>query len=273
MKRIRYLAAIPAVISLAGLFTAAQAQRPYRLSEQEVKNLLDRIEKGADRFRASVEDALDKSRSDNTGTEFSINHFMKDFEAATDRLEQRFDDNRSAAGLVEEVLRRAILIDSFMTRQPLTRRAQDDWMQLRGGLDELSRAYNVYWTWTGDMTRAYRLSDKQVESLLERIENNAALFRNSLDGALDRSRLDSTNAEDNINQFVKDFEAATDRLEDRFDNKQSAAGDAEEVLNRARRIDNFMSRHLLTTNAQSDWGNLRGDLNELALAYRVAWRW
>ncbi len=273
MRRVRYLIAILAVVSLAGLATSAQAQSPYRLSEREVKNLLDRIEKNADRFRTSVADALDRSRLDDSRSEDNINQFIKDFEAATDRLEGRFDDNQSASGLVEEVLKRAVIIDNFMMRHRLTARAQDDWLQLRGNLDELSRAYNVQWSWSGVLTSAYRVNDKQVESLLSQIELNAGRFRKSLDSALDRSRLDDTNREDNINQFVKDFEAATDRLEDRFGKKQSAAGDVEEVLNRAMLIDNFMRRHRLSSRAQEDWNGLRRNLDELALAYNVTWRW
>lgn len=273
MRRIRYLIAILAVVLLASLATSVQAQSPYRLSEQEVKNLLDQIEKNGDRFRSSVADALDRSRLDDSRAEDNINQFIKDFEAATDRLEGRFDDNQSASGLVEEVLKRAVVIDNFMMRHRLMSRAQDDWLQLRGNLDELSRAYNVQWTWAGVLTSAYRVNDKQVENLLERIERNADRFRKSLDSALDRSRLDDTNREDNINQFVKDFEAATNHLEDRFGKKQSASSDVEEVLNRAMLIDNFMRRHRLASRAQNDWDMLRRDLDELALAYQVTWRW
>jgi hypothetical protein len=273
MIRIRYAITVLAIILFASVFTPVQAQKPYRLSEQEVKNLLDRVEQGAERYRNSLKDALSASRYDDTKVEDNINEFINGFESATDRLEGRFDDNRSAAGLVEDVLKRGVLIDSFMARHSLTTRAQDDWRRLRGDLDELARAYNVHWTWMGGMTGAYRINDNEVKGLLERMEKNAGQFRNSLDTALDKSLLNSTNAEDNINQFVKDFEAATDRLEDRFGEKRSASTDVEEVLRHAVFIDNFMRRHLLNPRAQSDWSNLRRDLFELALAYRVTWRW
>lgn len=273
MRRVRYLIAMLAVVSLLGLATSARAQSPYRLSEREVKNLLERIEQNADRFRSSLADALDRSRLDDSRSEDNINQFIKDFEAATDQLEARFNDSQSASGLVEDVLKRAVVIDNFMMRHRIMSRAQDDWLQLRGNLDELSQAYNVQWNWTGVLTSAYRVNDKQVENLLERMEKNAERFRRSLDSALDRSRLDDTNREDDINQFVKDFGVATDRLEDRFGKKQSAAGDVEEVLNRAMQIENFMRRHRLTSRAQEDWNVLRSNLDELALAYNVSWRW
>src|SRR5687767_9580351 len=113
MIRIRYAITILAIILFASVLIPVQAQKPYRLSEQEVKNLLDRVEQGAERYRNSLKDALGASRYDDTKVEDNINEFINGFESATDRLEGRFDDNRSAAGLVEDVLKRGVLIDSF----------------------------------------------------------------------------------------------------------------------------------------------------------------
>lgn len=257
---------------MACLPLVANAQVAYRLTEKEMKALLERIEQGADRFRDSLADSLDASYLDDTRTEDNINQFIKEFEAATDHLEDRFDNNNSAAGDVEEVLRRAVRIDNFMMQHGANSRAHANWMSLRGDLDQLARAYNVVWTWAG-ITRAYRLTDEQVKTLLDRIERDADTFRKSLDDALDKSRFNSTGAEDDINAFVKGFEEAADRLEDRFDKKQSAAGDAEEVLRRAARIDAFMRTHSLTPRAQEDWQRLRADLDEIAAAYSVEWRW
>ena len=274
MKSMKEIIAIMAVVLLACVVTA-QAQRPYRPSEKQMKNLLERIEKGADSFRDSLKNALGKSRYDDTRAEDNINQFVKDFESATDQLEERFNDNRSASASVLEVLNRAASIENFMLRHRLMGRAQSDWAYLRRNLDELAAAYNVSWSWAGVSNRPYRITDDQVKDLLARIEKRADNFRGSLDDALGKSRFDDTRAEDNINRFVKEFEAATDRLEGSFNDDRSAAANVQEVLRRAGAIDNFMRRysHTLTPRAHSDWTDLRGDLDELAQAYSVSWRW
>jgi cytochrome c556 len=273
MKIIKYMTAIVAVSWLAGSLSVYPAQKAYRLNEKEMKNLLQRIEERADQFRGSLKDALDKGRFDDSKTEDKVNHLVKEFEAATDRLKDHFDKNESAAGDVEEVLKRAANIDGFMTGHPLTARAQSDWMSLRGNLDELARSYNVSWDWSGLTNHPHRINDRRVKALLERIEEAADRFRGSLKEALDKTRFDDTKAEDNINHFIKNFEQATDRLKDRFDKNQSAASDAEEVLTRAADIDRFMLRHSLKARAQEDWRRLRANLDELAQAYGVSWRW
>lgn len=127
--------------------TSAFAQAPTRLSDDQVQRLLDRIEKAADTFRESLDDALDKSRVDDSKFEEEVNRYVEAFENATDRLEKRFDDDKAAASDVEEVLTRAAAINGMMSRFELTDRAQSDWRLLRTDLNELARAYNVVWEW------------------------------------------------------------------------------------------------------------------------------
>jgi hypothetical protein len=121
--------------------------------------------------------------------------------------------------------------------------------------------------------RASRQNDRQINSLITRIEQNTDRFRASLDASLDRSRQDGTRAEDNINAFVRDFENATDQLRQRFSGRQSVAADVENLLQKATVIDSFVGRGRRASRAQSDWSLVRTDLDALANAYGVSWRW
>lgn len=119
--------------------------------------------------------------------------------------------------------------------------------------------------------RSYRGTYQSVLQLIHRIEDRTDLFRNSLDAALDQSTLDGSSAEDNINLFVRDFDAAVSRLRERFGRRQSTAVDAQEVLNRAAAIDDFLRRRPVDARTQRAWSNLRLQLNQLARAYSVTW--
>lgn len=120
-------------------------------------------------------------------------------------------------------------------------------------------------------TRAYRGTYQSVRNLINRIETQSDTFRTSLDAALDQSRIDGTNAEDNVNLFVRDFDAAVDRLRDRFNSRQSTASDAQEVLTRAALIDRFLNRRRLDASVHQNWATLRVQLDQLASAYNVSW--
>lgn len=119
--------------------------------------------------------------------------------------------------------------------------------------------------------RSRRSSQSSVRSLIHRVEDHTDLFRNSVSAAVAQTGIDSTGADNDINLFVSDFSDAVRRLHERYDRREATAADAQEILNRASLIDNFMVRNRLNASAQRDWSNLRLDLNQLARAYNVSW--
>ena len=119
----------------------------------------------------------------------------------------------------------------------------------------------------------YRLSDKEVKKLMAQLKKDTGKFRKSFDSSLDRSRLNGTNREDDINAFLKNYEDATERLYDRFKDNKSVGADVEAVLDGAAELDRFMTRRLASEKAERDWAAVRDDLRRLADAYNVSWRW
>jgi len=121
--------------------------------------------------------------------------------------------------------------------------------------------------------RTYNTTDQQTRQLIRRIENRTNIFRSSLNSALDRSRIDGTRREDNINTFVSDFQSATNQLRDNLNSRRDVSADVQSVLDRAALIDSFMRRNRLGAQAERDWASLRTDLNELARTHSISWNW
>jgi hypothetical protein len=253
--------------------------QPYRISDREVSRLLDRIKNKTGGFRQTLKDALNKSRLDRTRREEDINAFVKAFEEDTKRLADHFNHHKSTVADVDPVLQRAARIDTLMTARPPDARTETAWATLRSDLELLASAYNISWRWGGEMRTPaftdvpYRISDKEVEDVIHRLESQSDKFRKSLDSALDKSRFDGTRREDDINAFVKDFNKETKTLHDHFDSHKSTASDVQTVLDRGAQIDQFMRRNRLKKDAQKDWTVLRAYLDELARVYSVTWRW
>ena len=284
MKRVFREITIAALVSALaflgfgfGLNGEARAQR--RANDNQVERIIVSVERRSDTFRRSFAAALDRSRLDGSYTEEIANQFIRDFEEATNNLRSRFDSRLAVAADVDNLLNRAAQIDRFLKTNLRQRRVQGDWTLLRSDLGRLANAYNVALNLDGRFNsipaiasqRAYRVSDAQVQTLLNRIETRGDTFRTSLDRALDRSRFDNTNRENNVNEFVIDFENATDELRRKFDGRTSVGEDVSGVLVRAARIDDFMKRNLRReTQAQRNWRNLRADLNLLANYYALA---
>jgi len=215
----RKLTALFAVF-IFGITTAIsiEAQRPYTATNSQVQYLLSRIETRTDTFKRVMNNALDRSSINNSNTEDVVFDYITQFETATDALKQKFDAGRSVDADVEDVLTRAAYINQFMSNNRLTTNAQSNWNYVRTDLNTLARYYGISWNWTNPVittspsTRAYRVTDSQVRGLLTRIETRTDAYKRTMNRALDRSTINNTNMEDNVFEFIAQFETDTDRL-------------------------------------------------------------
>jgi len=260
--------------------SAGAQNRPYRVSDKTVQYTLNRIEARTDRFKRSMNSALDRSKYNNTDTEDRILDYITQFENSTDRLKQRFDAKKSVETDVTDVLNRAAFINSFMKNNRLASRAERDWRMVRSDLNVLARHYNVAYDWNvavsaGDQvySKPYRVSDSSVKSLLTLIESRTDTFKRRINTALDRSTLNDTDKEDMVFKYVMDFENATDKLKQRFDAKKSVTADVDNVLTRAASINFFMTNNRLTRGSERNWRNLKIDLDTLASYYNLSFDW
>ena len=119
--------------------------------------------------------------------------------------------------------------------------------------------------------RVSRGTNQSVRQAVLRIENRTNLFRNSVRIWSERNSTQTYGGNEDINLFVRDFDDSVRTLRDRLDRRQAASSDAQEVLNRAARIDQFMRSHTLDVRSQNHWSTLRGDLNLLANFYNMSW--
>jgi hypothetical protein len=271
------------IVFLAVAFTTANtvlAQvRAYRVTDNQVRTVINRVETRTDNFKRQLDRSLDRSILNSTRTEDAINSFVADFERATDELKRNFDARRSTSAQVQEVLFRANFIENFMRRHRLNPNVQQQWILVRNDLNLLANYYNVSWTWGGTMitspvasTRPYMVSDTQLESLLRRIEERTDVFKRQADRSLSPRR-NNQRSDESLSRLIADFERSTDNLRRTFDARQSVATDAETVLMQARMIDTFMRDNRLAVNAQTQWNLLRNDLSTLASYYRLSWDW
>ncbi len=122
-------------------------------------------------------------------------------------------------------------------------------------------------------TRAYTVTDTQIQYLLNRIETRTDTFKRDMNAALDRSPLNNTESEDMISNYITEFEDSTDVLKQRFEGRNSVDADVQDVLSRAANINQFLKNNRLTTTVQNTWSFVRTDLTTLARYYGVRLDW
>jgi hypothetical protein len=264
--------------SVIGLNIQAQ-QQTNRNNTRQVGNMLQRLERSSGRFRNRLNVALVQVSVDQTRPQNDISTFESGFQLAIKQFRDQFTRRLAVAADVENILQKASPINSFVTQNTLNPRVKNDWSLVRTDLNTLANAYGVSWQWNQvtpmkvDANGSFRLSESQLNQLIQQIENGGDKFRVSLTDAFFRRPYDRTRSEGNMNDALRGFKKATDQVRIRFDARQLATEDVRRLLDQATALDIFMRDNPLTDRAKNDWSKLRGDLSVLAGAYDVAPSW
>jgi hypothetical protein len=119
-----------------------------------------------------------------------------------------------------------------------------------------------------------RYDERTLRDAASRIKDRAKDFERDVDRALDRSRVDGTRREGQINDTVHDFRRAADRFKSSVGNGRDlnrSADEARELVARANQIDRVIGRARLDSRAHSDWSSLNQDLRLVANIYGLSY--
>ncbi len=263
---------------IIGLDVRAQPQ-PDRNNTRQVGNMLQRLERSSSRFRNSLNVALVQRSVDQTRPQNDISTFQAGFDLAIKQFRDQFIRRLAVASDVESILQKASPINRFINQNTLNPRVKNDWTSVRTDLNTLASTYGVSWQWNQltpmkvDSNRSFRLSDSELNLLIQRVENGGDTFRVSLTDAFFGRPYDRSRSEGNMNDALRGFKKATDQVRIRFDARQLVADDVQSLLDRAQPLENFMRDNPLTDRTRNDWSTLRTNLNLLANAYNVTPSW
>jgi len=121
-------------------------------------------------------------------------------------------------------------------------------------------------------TRSVAQDDSQtVRQLLRRIDDHIDLLRSSLTTTPNRVPVYNTREENDPNLLLSNLSDAVKQLRQGLNRRAAAADDAQQILDRASTLGNFIGRRSVDVRTQRNWSNLRVDFNELARTYGLTW--
>jgi len=255
------------MVAIALTVGVANAQVKQKISEEQLTELLGRIDTATINFAKTADKAMDKAGFDGSAREDELNNNLKRLTSATAALKTDHSLPNAKEHFVT-VVHYGVAIENFLKRNPLDG-VQEDWTILRSSLGELASGFNI--TWEEGHAVGVKVGEADIKNLLQHIEDMADKYKLTLDAALDNSPLNNTSTEDEINRINADFRKATRRLEDNRKN-DGASEAAKEVLIQGKRINDFLVKHdaKLTPEVQSSWGAVRTDLERLARLYQLS---
>jgi hypothetical protein len=242
LKSIVSVFMVLAFSNVIGMSIPVQQQHNTR----QVGNILQRLERSSTRFRNSLNLALVQKSVDQTQPQNDVSTFEHGFELAINQFRNQFTRRLAVATDVESILQKASPINSFITQNNLNPRVNKDWTAVRTDLNTLASAYGVSWQWN-QLTPmkvyangSFRLSETELDQLIQKIENGGDTFRVSLTDAFSQRPYDRTRSEGNMNDALRGFKKATDQVRIHFDARELISDDVKRLLDRAEPLENLM---------------------------------
>jgi len=118
-----------------------------------------------------------------------------------------------------------------------------------------------------------RYDDSRRKDSVQRLDRLAKDFEHDMDRALDHSRVNGSNREDQINDQVKQFRNAVGDLKSRVGNGRDlnrSANEARRVLNEANDIDRF-ARRGFDGRTSSEWSQIQQELRYISNVYGLGY--
>ena len=119
-------------------------------------------------------------------------------------------------------------------------------------------------------------SQESTTSLIKQLKEDTERFSKSVDKALDRSSIDGSQLEDEINRYVKSFEEQIGTLQGDWEEKRDTTkASAEELMVRGRTINNFLNKHTdrFKSAVHTEWKSVKLDIGRIAKANNLEVKW
>ena len=115
-----------------------------------------------------------------------------------------------------------------------------------------------------------RLSDRDVERLMQNLKEDAQPFRQSFASALKKSTIRKTSQEKDARALADTFANQAKRALEIFERKQKAESEVSALVNTAGQIDPLVYSLHLNPSTTTQWEKLRTELHQVAQAFNVA---
>lgn len=254
-------AAITAAMASAG---AAQSQR---LTDDQVKKLMEETEKDVERFTKAVEPKYRTSTIRTATSEVAVEAYLSDLKKSCESMRERFDEDYAASNEVLACLRQAGAIDRRASSGGGLFGGEKEWPRLQGTLGRLAHVYGVNRAASPDTWKSRRLNDRELVSVIEGLSNSTKPFKKSLESALDH--VQSVGREERKMAFdaIERLEGSADDLKGAVEDGRDATGELSLMKSASQQIQTFLSKYGLANSVGSTWGPLNSEISRIASAF------
>lgn len=264
---------IPQAVIVLGLLVATALVHPVsaraeRLSDKDVKALMERIHQERDRFEDQLDGKLKRSIVRGPGGEVNVSRHLDDLQENVNKMKERYTGRYAASQEVTTVLQQGAGIERFMASQPPSMDGASEWNRLSASLGELASVYGTSFP-MAEGQAARRLGDDEVKEAALLVAESADKFKKDLDNSLKKDKSIDANARKAAVQQADDLKKDAKKLADVIGGGRPASGEARALAERAARIKGASASLPLSPAAQASWRSIEGGLGKITQAFSL----
>jgi hypothetical protein len=236
---------LPAVLAAVTAASPAlsRAQAPERLSDRDVKALIEQVYDARDKFEGNLDNSVKESVMKTATTDAKVEAVLQDLQDNASKLKNRFSPEYAAGAEAETLLKQANMINAAMERANLTK-GRSQWDKLAATLRRLAAVYGTTFP-LPDGASVRRINDAETAAAAGAVGDAAKDIQKQIDAADTVSKADKESAK----RLSKDLSSAANALKSRIKDGKLATGEARQVLDLASKLDAFTRAHPVPTAA------------------------
>jgi len=241
--------------------TPALAQaRPERLSDKQVKTLIDQVDEGRDKFEGNLDSEFKGSTLRGPRGETKVEGALQDYQDNTKKLQDRFTSDYAASAEVATVLKQSNSIGTFMQDSPSAMKGRSEWDRQTANLKHLAEAYGTTFPFPDGAT-ARRMNDNETAATAASIAEAADRFKDDIDRDQTLPKTERETAKEDVEGLIKQADAVKDRTRD----GRSATAEMRQLVDQVAKVQTFVGAH--PNPAMTNWQGVQTSFATLREAF------
>ena len=243
--------------------SGAAAQRGERLSDKEVKEIIEAVDTGRDKFEGNLDGGFKGSTLRGPNGETKVSGALQDYQDSTQKLKERFTADYSASAEVATVLKQSMQIDAFMSGPKSPTKGRNEWDRQTTNLQRLAEAYSTTFP-LPDGANVRRMNDKESSDAAAAVASQAEQVKRAVDGDKSLAKPEQQALKTEVEEVIKQAKTLTSRLKD----GKPATADARMLKEKVAAL--TASGRQLPPSVLSSIGAMRAPLEKLDQAFAIA---
>jgi hypothetical protein len=240
-------------------------QEAERLSDKDVKQVLEELDRSRDRFEDALDGNVKSSVIRGANGELSVSRYLQDLQDNVKKLKERFTPQYSASKEAETVLKQGTEINTYIKAQPAEMKGGSEWDTMARQLSRLARAYRTTFPLPPDAT-VRRMNDAETAGAAEEVARQADQFKKQIDQekAIPKPARDA--AKKDVDALIKQAKAVKSRVAD----GQPSTAEVRTLMDLMSKVGTFVgAQSMLLPGTTGAWKAMQAPLDKLNQAFSL----